>query len=49
MSSWVVLVLMFLNVLVQRARTRRETRATGGPDESATLPARELAEAGARG
>jgi hypothetical protein len=33
------------NVLVQRAITRRQTRATQMP----TLAARELAEAGARG
>ena len=42
---FVVLLLMLLNVLVQRAITRRQTRATGVP----TLAARELAEAGARG
>jgi spermidine/putrescine transport system permease protein len=47
----VVLVLMLLNVLVQKARTRREMRTTGGlgPDVELGLPARELAEAGARG
>ena len=47
----VVLVLMVLNVLVQRARTRREMRVTGlppDPDEP-TMAARELAEATARG
>lgn len=47
----VVLVLMVLNVLVQRARTRREmsvTQRPPDPDEP-TLPARELAEAAARG
>jgi spermidine/putrescine transport system permease protein len=47
----VVLILMVLNVMLQRARTRRETRRTGGPgaETELALPARELAEAGARG
>jgi spermidine/putrescine transport system permease protein len=45
MLLFVVLALMLLNVLVQRAITRRQTRATQMP----TLAARELAEAGARG
>jgi spermidine/putrescine transport system permease protein len=42
-----VLVLMALNVMLQRARARRDTRLTGGaPDELVGI---ELAEAGARG
>jgi spermidine/putrescine transport system permease protein len=45
-----VLVLMFTNVMVQRARARRDTRRSeGGPDELATEVAVELAGASARG
>jgi spermidine/putrescine transport system permease protein len=45
-----VLVLMFANVMVQRARARRDTRRSeGGPDELATEVAVELAGASARG
>jgi spermidine/putrescine transport system permease protein len=47
----VVLGLMLLNVLVQKARTRRDMRIAAGPGDpqAPTLPARELAEATARG
>jgi spermidine/putrescine transport system permease protein len=45
-----VLVLMFANVMVQRARARRDTRRSeGGPDELAIDVPVELAGASARG
>jgi spermidine/putrescine transport system permease protein len=46
----VVLVLMALNVALQRTRARRDVRATGAaPDSPADAVALELAEATARG